>query len=220
MSIYAGVTVIALATGGLAAKVLSDEYRSFRNIETDGNTAFLKLRHNADLSFAPWAILTQTAVLEMCNNALIAPISSVVAPDVYAGIATRCRDTAQEITRQVPAWGLSRFSEARAAAALGDIPAAQTALELSARLAPNEGWIAQKRVLLMLDLPETAALDTLFVRDLTLLLSTQTSRQWVAQLFVARPDHQDRIASAVETTPNDTQRRFLSDLRRLNRTGA
>ncbi|WP_417257902.1 hypothetical protein [Celeribacter sp.] len=219
ISIYAGIVFAALASGGLAAKVLWDEYRSFRQIETTGNDAFLKLHGDRDLSFSPWAIRTQTAVLEMCNEALIAPISSVVPTEDYAEIATRCRVIAQQISEKAPAWGLARFSEARAAAALGDTKSAQNALILSARAAANEGWIAQKRVLLALDLPTSPATGVILTHDLTLLVSTPTTRAWLAQVYTLRPAAQERIISVVETTSNATQNDFVAQVRRLNTAG-
>jgi|GEM_PF-4026311 hypothetical protein len=214
-----GLFVVALLVAAFSGKVLVDEYRAFRNTHASGDDAFLRLRQDEHLSFSPWAIRTQMGVMEMCNEALIAPISSVVSVDVYRRIAGQCLGYASDITETVPVWGLGQFSIARASFSLGDIEKAHDALMLSARLSPREGWIARKRILLALD-PQWIVPPATLDQDLALVLMERSGQKWVAQIFTSVPESQEIILSVAETLPGALQRSFLTQLRLAQQGGA
>lgn len=214
------VLVVAFMVAGFSGIVLRDEYASFRQIETGGDAALLRLRGDEDLSFETWAVRTQESVLEMCNEALVAPLASVFERDNYTRIALQCLDYANEISATTPPWGLAQFSVARASFSAGDIDAAQDALAISAHVAPFEGWVGKKRVLLAISMPETEIVNEVLAQDIQMLLSEDRSQIWVAQLFVSSPDAQNRITSIAETLPPSTQREFLSKVSKISREGA
>ncbi|WP_460273035.1 hypothetical protein [Celeribacter sp. ULVN23_4] len=209
----------AVLTGGISAKVVADEYASFRNLRASGDDAFLYLRQNESLTFSPWALRTQTQVLEMCNEALIAPMSAVVSQESYHRVAAQCLGYATEIAEQVPVWGLGQFSIARAAFASGDLDGARAALSLSAELSSYEGWIARKRVLLAFDPRWEMAPETLG-DDLVLLLHETEGQGWLARLFLSRPETREVILAVAETLPMAAQRGFLNAVRKARLDGA
>jgi hypothetical protein len=214
------VLVAAFFVAGFSGVILRDEFVSFRQIETGGDAALLRFRRDETLSFDVWAVRTQEAVLEMCNEALIAPLASVIERGNYKQISLQCLDYANKISDRTPSWGLAQFSVARASFSAGDIDAAQDALAVSADVAPFEGWVGKKRVLLGLAMPETEVVNDVVAQDIYMLLSETRAQTWMAQLFVSSVDAQDRIISIAETLPPFAQRQFLSQVRTIRREGA
>ncbi|MEN8836558.1 MAG: hypothetical protein ABF243_04215 [Celeribacter marinus] len=217
-TLNASLLVMAFLTGAIATQAAVDEYNTMRYTKSGPNAAFLRLRQHQKISVSPWAIRSQTALLEMCNDGLIAPLSSVVARDTYRHSAAQCGAYATHVTQTNPSWGLAWFTAARAAWALGDNVTARDAIARSIHLAPYEGWLAQKRVLLALDLPHSDAVAAGLEHDLTVLLSDKTTRAWLAELVAVHPTARLRITSIIDAIPRasrhtDTPKRttFPSD---------
>ncbi|WP_439103160.1 hypothetical protein [Celeribacter marinus] len=200
-TLSASLLVMAVLTGSIATQAAVDEYSAMRHTKSGPNAAFLQLRQLQNISVSPWSIRSQSALLEMCNDGLISPLSTAVARETYRHAATQCGAYAMRVIRTNPTWGLAWFTAARAAWASGDNVAAHDALARSTHLAPNEGWLAQKRVLLALDLPHSDAIAAGLEHDLTVLLSDKTTRAWLAELVAVHPTAHLSITSNIDAIP-------------------
>ncbi|WP_417250032.1 tetratricopeptide repeat protein [Celeribacter sp.] len=215
-------TVGALCVAVLATWAFAAERTAFASYRSNPDEAFAELRRRADHPVVALSALSRERAVEMCSEALIAPLSFAFPPDEKRAVAQRCEVIAARVVDASPAWGLAWFAQARAQFELGKVAEAVESLRRSARLAPNEGWIAQKRVLLGRDLLRTPSLDAPDMlaevtddlhADLTLLFSQYATITWIAQLYAVAPDFKPVIADVAEQQDDATRARFLRQVR-------
>lgn len=209
-------TLILLGAGALClfgVGYYMTEAASYNQWKKEGNFALLSIDANGGVAPLPRSYFRQTAALEMCNEALIAPIKPFYEADSVRMIAEACRAQAQQALAGTPSWGLAHFSLARAEYELGNREAAIAAYVTSSQTAANEGWITQKRVLLALEIGIDDAVRPVFEQDIRLLLSEHRLIEWLAQVYLVLPQHRDVIVTAAETGPQDDQSKFLSTIR-------
>lgn len=222
-----GLALCVLAAGFVA---FASERAAFGALQSDADTAFARLRQNdGDLPVAV-SLRNRSNTVEMCTEALIAPLADLFpAPDKEA-VASRCETHIRTILEDAPAWGFGWFALGRAYEAQGDVERAAEALERAADLAPFEGWVIQKRVLLARDIlsaeggPSSAVLDATRKRlhdDLALLFSNRAYLDWLAELYAVAPDIHDDITMVAEAQPANIASGFLRAVRaRLGLEGA
>ncbi|WP_420004401.1 hypothetical protein [Arenibacterium sp. LLYu02] len=213
-------TLVLLGAGALCffgVDFYLSEASSFNQWKKEGNFALLSIDANGGLAPLPRSYVRQTAALEMCNEALIAPIKPFYEAASVRMTAEACRAQAQKALAGTPSWGLAHFSLARAEFESGNREASIAAYVVSGQTAPNEGWITQKRVLLALDIGIDDAVRPVFEQDIRLLLSEPRLAAWLAQVYLALPQHRDAIVTAAETGSQNDKAKFLSSIRRTMR---
>ncbi len=100
-------TLILLGAGALClfgVGYYMTEATSFNQWKKEGNFALLSIDANGGVAPLPRSYFRQTAALEMCNEALIAPIKPFYEADSVRMIAEACRDQAQQALAGTPSW--------------------------------------------------------------------------------------------------------------------
>ncbi len=117
---------------------------------------------------------TRLAALHRCDTAMSGPGFGMQAELPRRAIAGACSDLAAGILDDAPSHGFAHLIAATAAATAGDTVSAARHLTASQDFAPFEGWLAERRLLLLA--PRIADADTagLVARDATALLHTET----------------------------------------------
>lgn len=215
------VFLVCVAVG--SALILRSEYASFRYAKTNGQDAFLALFQDGGHAPVPVSKRARVERLEMCNEALAAPIATLVEDALAHKVAQRCLNVAQELIDAVPTWGLAHFTHARALHRLGAHQEAVDALAASQTYAPLEGWIAKKRLLLTLDILNTQDLSTqdgadvpvveieaVLRQDIDTLSSHDALVHWLADFYNASPENRSEIIAQMERQSERVQARFLA----------
>ena len=209
----ASFCLVLMLTGGW---FFVSELRTFGEIRKDADSALAHIVERTTPPNPGLSYVMQTRTLEMCNDAMTARSKIYFDPQSIEHAATLCQQSARQALARTPAWGLAHMTLARALAEAGDAAAAQDAMALSSVTAPREGWIAQKRILLALELgsdltPQTRAN---LANDIAVVASGAATLQWLARLYAARQGNRDMIAALIDAQPEDVQRRFLTYVRR------
>ena len=169
------------------------------------------------MEFPPWRLSLSAlqADLMRCDNALSYPRSAMMPGAVRSQAAGACLGLARQTIAQVPGHGLAHYIAALALAG-ADPQGAARHLAQSARAAPRQGWLAQRRFALARTLPEEARRSArgLLPSDIPVLLSTEAGARLVAQTYLRRPALRPGIARAAKRAEPDLQARLAYQLRR------
>jgi hypothetical protein len=140
-------------------------------------------------------------------------------PETRAGILNNCLATADEIAGRAPSLSLAWFTGAYAAIMLSDIAGFNDRMRRSQLTAPSEQWLADMRV----ELAETHLSDldaqtrAAHEEDLKLMVRSAVGLRNVAKRWIRDENFRARIADIVETMPEETQKRFITNLQRAVR---
>lgn len=149
--------------------------------------------------------------LEMCF-AVSRSVHALLAPtDSRLSAAQGCSDYAQRVLGKMPYLGFAHLVEAQAQATLGNAGAMNAALAASVLGAPNEGWLAERR--LQLAIEEFNALDqagaAALRADIGVLFLSPAHVEGLAQTYLRSPQMRDLLTAVAEEQPATVQRRFL-----------
>lgn len=132
-------------------------------------------------------------------------------------LARDCLRLAQEVLDDSPTLAVAHFALAASLLQLGTDGAFQRALDRAWVTAPNEGWLAARRVDLALsartDLSDENSAH--LAADLALLLVDDDTRGFVAETYFRTPKVRETILQAVERQPPARQRRFVDHVNAL-----
>jgi len=175
---------------------------------------FAALRHG-DYHDAP-SILAKRLVLDACVEATNGVYGIMQAAADRTEMLEHCRDEADRIAAEVPAYAYAHYVGALAAARLGDTEGFNSRILRSQVTGANEQWVAEQRVALVEGQFDIATLEVLARHDadLRLLVASNRGIDSISRRYVERPDFRERITAIVETMPPEDQSRFLSRVRR------
>ena len=169
------------------------------------------------MEFPPWRLSLRAlqADLMRCDNALSYPRSAMMPGAVRGQAAGACLGLARQTIARIPGHGLAHYIAALALAGTNPQGAARH-LAQSARAAPRQGWLAQRRFALAGTLPEETrrGAQGLLPSDIPVLLSTEAGARLVAQTYLRRPALRPGIARAAKRAEPDLQARLARQLRR------
>lgn len=130
-----------------------------------------------------------------------------------------CGELSAEIVAASPVNAFAWFIGAMVAAGEGNVAAMNDKLLHSRQTSPNEQWIAELRVELAenqlddLDAPNRAGHEF----DLKLMAESYRGAQSIARRYLNDVQFRERIVVLVETLPEETQARFVQNVRRAAR---
>jgi hypothetical protein len=187
-----------------------------------GGALYLETRSAAPaapgpLTRAPWRLSLRTlqADLMRCDNALSYPRSALMPRALLRQSAETCLARARQAIARIPGHGPAHYIAALALTGT-DPQGAARHLAQSARAAPRQGWLAQRRFALARALPEEARRGArgLLPSDIPVLLSTEAGARLVAQTYLRRPALRPEITGAAKRTNPEQQARLVSQMRR------
>ncbi len=161
------------------------------------------------------SLSSDRAALLGCSRALAPPLATLRPEAERAGVIARCSRAADRILRRSPGHGLAYFVIAQAADLKGEDAARDVALERSARLAPQEGWLAERRFVLALSSGVHASPEgtRLITREIAVLLSTQSGAELLARHVLHRPAARELVLAVARQAPERQQRRLANRIR-------
>ena len=117
--------------------------------------------------------------------------------------------------RWQPTRSLSHLVAAQAAQANGDLTARDTSLIKSQAFAPYEGWLAERRIALLVNQrqSETVKDSDQFKADLSTLLQTQSGAELLSKIYLRQPSIRTSLARVAQNESLENQTRFLNQLK-------
>lgn len=170
---------------------------------------------------AGWSTRAHQHVMELCREVIFAPIGDEAMRAARPQVLDTCRERTARILDLSPVNGLAWAVRAATQQAAFRLEAAQSALERSHAAAPEEAWIAARRVHVaerMLPLLSPAQY-ALYQHDLGVIARDWRGRAYLARKYVASAEQAEHILRALEThnTP-EAQRAFVVMVREAMRT--
>ena len=151
--------------------------------------------------------------LRACDAAMTGARFAVQSAPVRARTAAECGDLAAAVLQDAPSHGLAHLVGAMAALAADDRLEAVEHLTSSRRFAPWEGWLAERRFLLIQGFGP-AAQERLLPAEVAVLLTTDSGVALLAG-SLAEPGVLQQVAlTAAERASPADRRRFLNVLRK------
>lgn len=160
-----------------------------------------------------WSIHAQRVQLARCDDLLHAMQLQLFSLSAQNGLAQACRGFAQTVLRARPGDGAAYLVLAAADQRLsGDVRAADY-LERARIAAPNEGWLAARRV----RFAAAAQSGVLVAPDVRLLAQSDAMRVRLAQIYDRYPQYRAQIVEDLQASPDGDRAGFLSAVRHLSR---
>jgi hypothetical protein len=208
-----------LAFSGLAILIFAAKFVSFDRTHL---SAFgVSVGADASVSVRPLSLPAFNYALIGCDRAISAPIAALQPKIARISIAAACADLARRTIARMPTHGLAHFVAAQAAYHRADPRAAQSHLEKSVAFAGFEGWLAERRLALVVyRMPgDSLQASTTIKSDIATLLTTQSGAELLARYFVRRPASRALIADVAATASARRQTRLTNILRALQAAG-
>ncbi len=144
--------------------------------------------------------------------------SGAVTPEKYAFIDT-CRRISGEAVTSVPPFSLGWLTAAYGAIGRLDAAAFNDHLAMAYKTASHEQWLAEKRAELAENNFGWLSADNLkrHKADLQLLAKSYVGSEFLATRYNTDPLFRERVVAVVEKLPQEDQKRFLWNVRRLAR---
>ncbi|MGB5558219.1 MAG: hypothetical protein WBN04_09435 [Paracoccaceae bacterium] len=162
------------------------------------------------------ALTSREGALFRCDAAMTDPGFSLQAELPRNAVARACADLAALVLRDAPSHGFAHFIAAVAAQARGTAGRVALHLTASQHFAPHEGWLAERRFLLI-GQAEPALRARLLPKEVAVLLTTQPGAEMLAGSLVgplaAAPIRVIVLAEADKASAADRQR-LLNILKR------
>ena len=152
------------------------------------------------------ALTTRHEALFRCDEAMAEPLFSMQGTIPRETTASYCWVLAQRVLRDAPSDGFAHFIAAASADVTGDADRMTYHLTAAQSYAPYEGWLAERRVLLVAR-SDPARWDSFLPADIAVLMTTQTGAELLADLLTADLPLRDAIlAEAEQASTLDRQR--------------
>lgn len=192
-------------------------YREFLPLLQSGTTAASKTSALVARAIVPGpSYRSKLLVLNSCNDALNSVEGAVLPLDERRALLSHCSEIAHAVVATTPTYSLAWYVGALAAEGMGELGKMEAGLVQSQLTAPSQGWLALSRAIVAtrhvseLSAEANASLD----QDLAVLARSQRGVVWLAGQYLGSSQLAERIASVVETLPDEQQRQFLGSVRR------
>ena len=216
ITLFAGSALLA-AAGAVTAY---QEFDAFATGSLGPADRFAALEHD-DYHDAP-SLLAKRLVLDACVEAIGGVYGLMQPAGGRTAVFQHCRDEADGIAREVPAYAYAHYVGALAAAGLGDKDGFNHRIRAAQITGANEQWVAELRVGLVEDhlADVTADVAAHHEADLRLLAGSSRGVASISSRYVRQPDFRDRITTIVETMSEAEQERFVALVRQAANRGA
>lgn len=207
----------AIALLFLASVSAFSELRPF--VSSGGDRASRYQAYVEGTSVSGFSSFSQTMVLQDCLKAVTSIYGRLQPKDQRTNVIENCRNEAIAITDRAPTQSLAWFVQALIAAEVNNPEDLNLSLAKSRLAGPNEQWIAEVRVELAelnYDKLDAENLEG-NAQDLLLLVKSKRGVRKIARRYIQRPEFRQRLADLVETLPEESQKKFVSNVRRAAR---
>ena len=213
--------IVAIAVVVLAAIPITIE---FRGLSGSGAIPRIQAQTVSRGQMLPgWSTIAHKRFANRCyvllTGRLLHPGEAPLDPALNAEVRTGCAAGLESIVRHSPGDAVAWASLALVRAQTADVPGLLEALARSRATAPDELWVASRRVELAEPmLPFLSAADAQGHRqDMLVLAQSLRGVRQIASRYVTDLEFRDRIITLVETLPAEEQMRFLQNVRRAAR---
>ena len=153
------------------------------------------------------------------NDCLIEMQISIIDPkfiEVKNNLVQACYKTSKQISVTMPSNSFAWYINALASTLRGDIITASSSLNKSHITAPNEGWLAQQRIVFIENNISFLApqVRDIYFADLKLPGFGMEGLDYLVRRYLSEPLMQPVISNAIEGLPPKRQKQFLSLLRK------
>ena len=207
-----------LAFSGLAAFVFALEFNSFDR--THLSSSDIPGVTVAVIPTRPLSLPAFHDALTSCDRAMSLPLAALQPKIAQTKTADACSKLSRRAIALMPTHGFAHFVAAQAAFYRDDRRAAQSHLEKSVEFARFEGWLAERRLALVVyQMPGDALSASATIKsDIATLLTTQSGAELLARYFLRRPASKTIISKVATTADASDQTRLVNILRKLQAT--
>ncbi len=203
------LTVLLIGFTLASAGVFVSEYQNFQR----SNQAWPGLALPAGPTGIPTFSLAATqGALRRCATVLAPPLVNLRPAEQLRAFAKSCARLARRTTATMPTLGLAYYLAALVENFNANTAARDGLLARSARFAPSEGWLAERRFTLGmgLHLPDNAVENIQLMADTAILLTTQSGAELIADYYFRRPASRGFFADVASRAAQTNQKRLLN----------
>ena len=156
-------------------------------------------------------------LLQECYKSLNGVYSLLLAPtEQRVAHFKHCRDRALGITAYHPTMGLGWLVAALASSRLEDEAAFQTYFSRSYDVAPNEGWLARRRILVLINRQIEVSEQNLEVMklDFFAIMSGEGGVSWTANIYARNSSLRSIITEQADQMEDRKKKAFLRELKK------
>ena len=208
------LAALALLAGGAWAA-----QRELAMFAMDSSSPPARLASLMEVEDLPPSIESRHEILRQCSSLLFSIYARMGTDGGGDALIEHCGRLARSASETDGANSLAWSLQARVAGLKGDYAAMNQALALSYTTGANEQWLAANRFATgeryWAELtPEVRANHE---ADIRLMLGSRRAIATLVSEYLAKPDFRARLIELVEGLPNEDQRRFINDVRRVSR---
>ncbi|MCG7494018.1 hypothetical protein [Thalassobius sp. Cn5-15] len=205
----------------VALRLFVDEAKGLQGTVFDVPSTLLQARKQAIDIPRPRGWKQQQQLLVRCEDLLSSVYLQLATPAVRRNVTVPCLSFADDVLRGAPTVAIAHLIRAEVYALRNAEEQARAAYHTAQRFAPEEGWLAARRLRFALPLwgglarapDEQEAL----VKDQRLVLATDRYRPLLAQLYDQNPQARDWMIIHLEAAPARQKAQFLNDIRQRSR---
>lgn len=206
--------IIAAAAMGLIVSVgilWRSEFSAAFSIPSGAEVFSIAERGRPELTPAG-STFAMTKQMMACDDWMTSAFGVFANKQAHENIAMSCDTRADSILAHTPSFSVAYLVKSGVARSLGDTQAAAEALALSQKTAPNEGFLATRRLRLAF-LIGAEALGHAAENDIIIVTDQNRYRGFVAQYYWAYPQHRDWLTRAFEKLEPQQARRVLNAIK-------
>jgi hypothetical protein len=203
------LTMMLVAFSVTSAAVFVAEFRNFARSHQTSLATDLTPGAGANGAFS---LASTQDSLRFCAKALAPPLVELRPRERVRAFAETCARLARATVAAMPTHGLAYYLQALLENLDGTPSARDRLLAQSARFAPAEGWLAERRFSLAIgrQLPDNAYENSQLAADTAILLTTQSGAELVAEYYFQRPGSRAYIARIADRAARRDQTRLLN----------
>ena len=158
-------------------------------------------------------------VLDLCRNTLAHPDFEAAPEERRARVLAHCQAQVAHAARRAPTDGYVPLMQAVLDRQNGAVIEMLANVDRSRALAPQELWLASLRNAMIEPFESFLTAEEFLGQnaDFAVMAQSRSGVRVLASRYLAQPAFRERITSIVETLSPDEQRRFLRDIRFLER---
>jgi len=207
------LTILLVAFSATSAVVFAVEFRNFaRAHQTSLETDLAVLAPGG----GAFSLASTQDSLRSCARVLAPPLVDLRPRNQVRAFADACAELARRSVAAMPTHGLAYYLQALVENLNRNRSARDRLLAQSARFAPAEGWLAERRFSLAMgrQLSDRTNENQQLLADTAILLTTQSGAELLAETYYQRPGSRPFIASVAHRAAAWNQARFLNLLTR------
>lgn len=212
MNIFRNLLVIAgISSAAIALFTIRSEYDAMM-VQTDETQIFISAMQEEPVFASSLSYASQNAQMRSCDQQMNSVVGPLFGQTAMGNIASGCADRADEILATTPSLSIAHLVKANVFAQGGDTAAMIDAYQISHDAAPNEGWLATRRLRLALRV-NPALFGDAARNDARTMIESNIYRPYLAEYYQSNPTQRDWITASVEGVDAKFLRSFLNLVR-------